>query len=62
MKKKNTNRDEENRLIADLLRGAVVFHGFRLCGRTILISPAYVDGVVATETAVASENISTQNT
>jgi len=49
-------------LVADLLGRALLLHGLRLGGRAVLISTAYVDGVVTAEPAVPREHIGAEHT
>jgi len=49
-------------LVADLLGRALLLHGLRLGGRPVLISTAYVDGVVTPEPAVPREHIGAEHT
>lgn len=46
-------------LVTNLLRGAILLHGLCLCCCPILISPTYVQHIVAAKAAVTSEYIST---
>lgn len=49
-------------LITDLLRSTIFLHSLSLGSSTILIGTAYVQSIVATQSAVAGKNISAQNT
>lgn len=49
-------------LVADLLGRALLFHGLRLGGGAILVSPAYVNSVVTPEPAVSREHVGAEHT
>lgn len=64
-KKKKKDWHECNKkllLITDLLRSTILLHSLCLGSSTILIGTAYVQSIVATQSAVAGKNISAQNT
>ena len=58
----NGNFNEKALLVTNLFGTTLLLHGFGLCGRAVLVSPAYINRIVTPQPTVPREHIGAQHT